>query len=82
MEHDYSEVTRRIGWLRTVAAGKHGATVEILRMLYIALVRSKIAFCILLKAEGRYMKLLERLQAAAFFQIMCAIVRQAGRIAP
>ena len=57
-QREREELTKRLGWLKLVAMSRSGACPEVLRTLYLSLIRSKIEFGILLKAESRYMKML------------------------
>ena len=54
-----------MGWLKAVALGSQGASFELLRTLYISLIRSKLEFALLLKTEKSYLDMLERLQRSA-----------------
>ena len=61
-QREREELTKRLGWLRLVAMSRSGACPEVSPTLYLSLIRSKIEFGILLKAESRYMKMLKEFQ--------------------
>ena len=64
-ETEFLEYKRRLGWLKLVSFGRGGGSIDLLRQLYISLLRSKMEFAILLKAESRFMQMLGSIQLRA-----------------
>jgi hypothetical protein len=69
-EYDRCELTKRLGWLKLLSIGKDGMDIQIMREFYIACLRSKISFGILLKQDKAYTAMLENFQSVAL-RICC-----------
>jgi ribonuclease HI len=70
-EYEKQDLKRRLCWLKILASGKAGADVALLRTAYIALIRSKMSYCLLLKES--YLWELEKIQSQAMKIIASAL---------
>ena len=46
--HEKAEMTKRLGWLKLLAGGRQGGDLNLLRTFYMAVVRSKMTYCLLM----------------------------------
>eukprot|EP00475_Leptophrys_vorax_P040033 TRINITY_DN7359_c0_g1_i1.p1 TRINITY_DN7359_c0_g1~~TRINITY_DN7359_c0_g1_i1.p1 ORF type:complete len:241 (-),score=31.80 TRINITY_DN7359_c0_g1_i1:785-1507(-) len=62
---DFEAAERRTEWLKILAHGREGMNIETMHVVYLAMVRSKLDFCLLLETEGRYAEMLNKQQNRA-----------------